>query len=211
MRRLSLAHWLTVLAAVATLVLVLVWTRSVQDVIPVATAAANIDAGDRIESGSVVWVDAQTDTLLGGLITDGGVLAGEVVAARRIVVGEPILTSDVRSVDADDGLRAMALPIGRDHAVGGDLAPGDRVDVLAVSESGAVRVVAADVAVLSMPGSDGTGLAGAGGWWLTVSVDAETVRRLAAGLVTDELFVVRATGAEPIPVDETVPPPTEAG
>lgn len=207
MRRLSLAHWLTVLAALSTLVLALLWTRSVQDLTPVATAGEAIPAGNRIEASSVVWVDAQSDMQLDGLIIDGSVLEGEKVAARAISAGEPILVSDVRSVEDTDGLRAMSLPIPRDHAVGGDLGSGDRVDVIGVGEDGQPSVVAADVAVLATARSGGEGLA-AGAWWVTVSVDAATARRLAGAMVTDEVFVVRSTGAEPIPVGETTPPPT---
>jgi Flp pilus assembly protein CpaB len=106
----------------------------------------------------------------------------------RLAQGALLRVDDLRSPQADDA-RAMSLPIGTARAVGGLLQPGDRVDVIAGGADGA-DYVARDLAVLDV-GEGGGGLAGAAGYAVTVSVDADEALRLARALRTGDLDLVR--------------------
>ena len=119
---------------------------------------------------------------------------GRVVTAPTLT-GEPLLPSQVRTRAADDGRRAMSIPVDRARAVNGDLAPGDRVDVV-TARDGIASVVAADLEVLDI--SDGeSGAFGArrGEVTLTLAVDVEDAQLLAAALADGDFVLTRVTGA----------------
>ncbi|HVM00837.1 MAG TPA: hypothetical protein VM324_16225 [Egibacteraceae bacterium] len=95
----------------------------------------------------------------------------------------------------------MSLPIDRERAAGGDLARGDRVDVVAVVE-GRALYVAADLEVLAVASSRGDGaLAAPGRFFVTVAVDEPTALALARALEIGTVSVLRSTGSLPATVD----------
>jgi hypothetical protein len=128
------------------------------------------------------------------------------VAARSISESEPILRTDARPVAADDGLRAMSVPLPLANAVGGDLAVGDEVDVLVVRETG-TRFVAGAVPVLALPDADTAGLVGATSeWWVVLAVEDTEALEIADGVENGTVYLLRSTGTPAITTQELIPP-----
>jgi pilus assembly protein CpaB len=108
----------------------------------VATKA--IAAGSTISADDLKLTDVPNSLLISGAYTDTSTAVGQ--AARvAIAQGEQItpdkLGSPAKSQNGLNsvlpaGMRAMAVPVEQVTAVGGNLLPGDRVDVIAVFTSG---------------------------------------------------------------------------
>ncbi len=138
--------------------------------------------------GSVIdrYVLATTD--IDGAILTASVGAGELIPASR-------LATELESETA----RAMSIPIEPEHAVGGDLGPGDRVDILSTFSSGDLRaktivllrgaLVLETVQTTSMALGDGQVIG------LTISVSPEDAPRLAFAIRTGEIDVVKVSGS----------------
>ena len=91
----------------------------------------------------------------------------------------------------------MSVPVDPEHAVGGALRVGDRVDVIEVQEDRATYVaIGLEVIGINESGSGGA-LDGLGSYSVTVAVDDATALRLAAAIRADRFELVRSTGAEP--------------
>ena len=120
------------------------------------------------------------------------------VATRPIAAGE--LFSTVWIVDGTelDSGRVISIPLQPEHAVGGTLSPGDRIDILAtfdVGEAWARTVVLAQaVEVREVVRAEGL-IDDPGQIGVTVSVDAAQSARLAVVIRNAEIDVVRVTGA----------------
>lgn len=72
-------------------------------------------------------------TAFEGAIVKEAILAGEPLTARKVVrAGQ----SGYMAVVVEPGMRAMAIPINAETAVGGFILPGDRVDVLQSRDAG---------------------------------------------------------------------------
>jgi Flp pilus assembly protein CpaB len=99
----------------------------------------------------------------------------------------------------------MSLPIDRVDAVGGDLAAGDRVDIISVS-GGSASYIAVDLEVIATQNSDGrTGALSSSAlstYYVTVSIDDQAALAVALAMDVGEVAVLRSTGAEPVPIDE---------
>lgn len=123
---------------------------------------------------------------------DGAVLTRPVHAGELIPVGWLASEGDAPDV------RAMAIPIEPEHAVGGALRPGDRVDVLATFDASDARarttVLARGVDVLEVVRTEGITLGDDALTAVTLAVDAQDAVRLAFAVRTAELDVVRVDG-----------------
>jgi Flp pilus assembly protein CpaB len=128
-------------------------------VVTVVVAAADLPAGHALTGADLATAEWPPDLVPDGTVRAPADLTGAVLAApvRR---GEPV--TDARLVGP--GLWAqvppgqVAAPVRlADLAVAALLRAGDRVDVLATTEDGGTRVVAAGALVLAVPpdGSDG--------------------------------------------------------
>ena len=195
--RFSTAHLVAVAAGLTAAVLLLTWTRSQERVIPVVVAAHDIAAGVGVDTADLAVVEIPAGTVLAGSLTSADqleTLAGR-VTTRSIARSEPVLASDTRPAEADTGVRAMSFPLSAANAVGGDLSPGDRVDVLVVTDD-ATRYVATGVPVLAIPESQAAGLATAtSAWWVTLGVDDAQALEIADGSEHGTIYVLRSNGA----------------
>ena len=168
------------------------------------------------EGGSLVWAAAR-DLPEGAVLGDADVelvsveLPGDLLpnylGGRTALAGSTLLKPLRRGelvaaawvTDADAApTRSIAVPITSDHAVGGALRPGDRVDVLATLESPrgtaetTVLVQAAEVeGILRAEGllAEGDSFGG-----ITLSVAPEDAARIAFALRSAEIDVVRLDG-----------------
>ena len=100
--------------------------------VPVAVAARDIPAGEAVRISDLRFTEvAASSRLLGELVPRGELAAlNGPIAGRSIVEGSPLLRDDLVAAVAGGRQRAMSLPVEREHAVGGALHPGDRVDVI---------------------------------------------------------------------------------
>lgn len=121
------------------------------------------------------------------------------VLTRPLVAGELIPRAWLASGASVEAGRSMTIPVTPEHAVGGRLRPGDRVDVYATFDSGDVRartsVLVRGVEVLDVVETGGLVLGEEAVAGLTVAVTPSEAARLAFAIRTAELDVALVAGA----------------
>ena len=174
--------------------------------VDVAVAVENLAPGTAIResdfTGRSIEVSSADD--LSGLLSVGDVsrlLADGARSTRPIPAGTLVGPGDLAVVPVTVS-RAMSFPIDRAHAVGGALAPGDRIDLVSV-DGGVARFVLVDAVVTSVSEPASTGRS----FWLTVEVDAAGSLRLGRAVAGTSLYVVRSTWAPPADPAMVDPPP----
>jgi len=104
-------------------------------------ATQDIDAGTRISADMVKVADVPEEFLVTGAFSETNLVVGETTRVA-IATGEAITPTKVGSLVEGEGLgsvlasgqRGIALRVEEGTAVGGNLLPGDRVDVIAIFE-----------------------------------------------------------------------------
>lgn len=200
--RFSTGHLLVLAAGVLGATATLAALRAADARVEVVVARSDLAVGDRIGADDLGTEEVRADdALLARLVpaADAPDLVGQVVAAN-LGRGDPILAAQLRTVAAPDGGRAMSFAIDASRAVGGAIEVGDRVDIVAVDRDGAVGYALVDAEVLDRRrADDGAPIRGGDSeLTLTVGVDGEGARRLAAALAAGDVTVVRSTGAAQI-------------
>jgi Flp pilus assembly protein CpaB len=209
--RISLGHLFMIASALLAFGLVVSLLQDRTATVRVLVADREILPGAPVTPDLVREVTVPADSDLVGSLATINALGGTPTASQRIAAGDPITVTALAPSGSPSGLRAMSLPIDRIDAVGGDLAPGDRVDVIATT-GGTARYVAVDLEVLATQVDESTGgLTNSGvlsNYYITVSVDDQTALELALALDTAEVSVLRSTGANPVATggEELVPP-----
>ena len=176
----------------------------------VAVAARDIAAGESVEEADLRLVELSgSDEVLNGLVSAGELsrLRG-FLATRSIPAGALVARVDLASPAESGRLRAMSIPVDVEHAVGGALRPGDRVDVIDGAASPEPAFVLSDAEVLAVAKPPSSGLGGTRQYWITVTVDARSATRVAGAVARGKVEVVRATGAPPIPASALPAGPT---
>lgn len=209
--RLTPQHWLALVLAAVTFVLIFAAVRDRRETVMVVVARDPIPAATPVTEGMVRAVELPADSPLVASMVELDDLSGDGwVTTRPVAEGEPLTDQALAGDVPEDGRRAMSLPVPREHATGGDLRAGDRVDVLGVvvGEAGdQVDYVVTDVEVLAV-GAEQSGAVGSrpSEFSVTVAVDGTQARDLARALAAGSVEIVRSTGAEPL-----VPPPIGGG
>lgn len=201
-----------VLSGLLAFLLTLSLIRGRAETFRIAVAGRDIAAGTKVTPEEFRFVD------VGGLgsstlrtFLQPGTL-GEVsgwVAATSISEGDPVTRSEFRPPSAPGGLEAMSVPLDPDLAVGGALAPGDVVDVIAV-QGGTASYLVRGAQVLAVHSGAVAGLgAGSSGFSVTIAVDSSSALAIAAAISAGNgaVQLVRSTGAAP---QSAQPPPTGA-
>jgi Flp pilus assembly protein CpaB len=199
-----------IVSGLLAFLLILSWMRSQQELVEVAVATEEIRSGNVVTAAAFGFVEVPADGSFDGRLIspeDATTLVGS-VATRFIAPGEPILDSDLRPIETPEGLRAMSLPLQVNRAVGGALAVGDRVDIIGFDDAGA-RYIAADVAVLGIPGESSSAFGAGASYAITVAVDDVQALALAEALEFSELHVLRSTGAPEVTLERLVPRPAD--
>jgi len=210
--RLSAGHVVMAVAGLLGFLLTLTLLDAADETVPVAVAASDIEAGERIDAASFGVVDVRADAA----VLDTLVLGEEIdtimghVAGRRIGRGELVSLSDLETAGRGAVPRSMSFSIDVARALDGVLNAGDRVDVVAAAE-GAAHYVLADVEVLAVDDGGRSGALQTGGDALTVTVAVRPgdAVRLAAALDGAEVTLVRSTGA--VPLEGASPTASEPG
>ena len=160
-------------------------------------AAHEIPPGSILSPGDLKTIEADlppealehyalASTPVGGAFVARGIPAGQLVPLESL------------SDQAPSASRQMTVPVAAEHAVGGDLKPGDLIDILVTLDAGrssartSVLVSEAEVlGVVEVAGSFGSGGSPIG---VTIAVAADDAPRLALALRTGEIDIVRAVG-----------------
>jgi pilus assembly protein CpaB len=188
--RLSTGHWVMLLAGVVAVVLNFAFLRSQQHTVDVAVADVDLVAGSLLNAADVTFTPVHVEeSVQQGLVSTADLDPGMVVV-RTIPAGTLLSKADLAT--RSNGKRAMSIPIDREHAVGGLLERGDRVDVVA-SDSGTARYVLVGAEVLSV--SDASGALGTD-YSVTLALDADGVLAVAAAMSEGSLEIIRSTGAD---------------
>lgn len=117
--------------------------------------------------------------------------------------------ANLRAPSTTSEYRAMSLPVEVEHAAGGDLLPGDLVDVIRVDDEEA-SYVATGLRVLDIPGQTDGAFGLSGSFYLVLQVDDRTALKLALALANAEVEVLRSTGSASVTVRSVVEPSLSA-
>ena len=197
-RRFSSTHLLIAAVAVLAFVLNFLALRSRDANVMVATADHSAPQGAALTEDLVALIPIST-----GFAGIDSLLAEDALAdfdgwalARPVEEGDLITVDDLVEPGIAGGLRAMSLPVPPEHAAGGRLAVGDRVDVITVSQDVA-SYVATGLEVTAVPTPDSSTFSSAT-HHVVVGVTSDEALRLAEALDAGSIEVIRATGAPPL-------------
>lgn len=200
-RRLSTTHVLIAIVVILAFVLNLLVLQDRGDTTLVAMADEALPAGSTLDSDvlRLVPVDAGFEGLPG--LIDESELAGldGWVLARSIPAGGLLDSSALVEAGSGSGMRAMSLAVPEEHAAGGSLVAGDRVDVIAVVEDEA-SFIATDLEVVSVASESGS-IGEISEFHIVVNVEPEAALDLATALAAGPIEVIRSTGARPVAGD----------
>jgi Flp pilus assembly protein CpaB len=190
-------HLVMIVAGLLGMLLTLALLRSADHRVRVAVAAHDLLPGDRIGPDDVRYERVKMDDdLLATVLEpdDVDAIAGS-VAIGPIDEGELVARRDLRQPAAGSGLRAVSIPIDPSRAVAGDLAAGDRADViLAGDREVAIIVAGAEVLSVNHP-DDGAFTAAEDELTITLAVDAHESQLLTAAVTDGDILVARSTGS----------------
>ncbi len=196
-RRLSLAHVFIAIVGILAFVLNLLVLSNRDETVLVSIATEPLIAGSSLNPDALrlVPIDASFEGV-GELVTDGDLASFEgYVLQRSIPAGGLIDRSAMVAPNSGTGKRTMSIPVPVEHAAGGSLISGDRVDVITVADGVAI-FAATDLEVVAVAdltaGSIGVGSA----YHVVVAVTADEALKIAAALEAGPLDLVRSTGAE---------------
>lgn len=188
-----------IVAGLLTFVLVAGALRDRAQTVAVAVAAHDIASGATVTAADVRVVElASSSPLRASVLSPSALDAGAQVATRRIAAGEPMLPSSLAGAAAPGGLRAMSIPVAAEHAVGGELGVGDRVDVISADEGRVEYVVRGAEVIGVAPRRSASGLASSSGgqFYVTVAIEPGDALRLAGAINGGKIELVRSTGAD---------------
>ena len=161
------------------------------DVTRVCVATRDIEPGERIDDGSVAVEDWVSSLLPSDAFTSMEEVAGKTATSRipkrAVVSAAYFIEKPVGSLEVPDGMVAVSVASDEEHALGGAIKAGDRVDVYASRDSVADLLLSAQVLDTSSERLGGAELS-----WVTLGVEPERVPELLA--VTSQGMVTIATG-----------------
>jgi Flp pilus assembly protein CpaB len=198
-RRLSGSHLFIGIVAVLAFALNYLALQDREATTLVAVAARPLPAGSLLGADDVRFVPVASEFEgVGSLLTQAELGTREGWFLTRPVGIDGIIDEGLLSEPgAPSGLRAMSIPVEVEHAAGGGIGVGDRVDVISTAGDEAAYVVS-DVSVLSVANRDAAPLGAIGAYHIVVAVDADQALLLAEAISHGSLEVVRSTGAPPV-------------
>jgi len=198
-RRLSATHVLIAVVVILAFVLNLLVLQDRSATTLVAVAEERLAAGSVLGPGDLrlVPVDSGFEGL-SDLVTEEQIpaLDGSLLS-RSIEPGGLVDGSALLRPGSGSGLRSMSLPVPSEHAAGGALTPGDRVDVISVIDGNA-GYIATDLEVVSVAAESSGAIGTISDYHVVVSVEADEALELAQALDRGSLEILRSTGAEAI-------------
>lgn len=194
--RVSTGHVFVMVAGVLAFLLNLTVLQGARDTDTFGVASSEIPAGSVLTPELVVFTELQTGSELAEVLFGIQEIESRYgsVVVHSMSPGEPFTPSVLRETAAPSGLRAMSIPVAIEHAAGGRISPGDRIDVVSVND-GRAAVVARDLEVLDVADRERGGIAGPGAFFVVVGVDVDASLLLAEAMATSRIEVLLATGA----------------
>ncbi len=192
-RRPSSGHLVMVAAGLLGVVLTLAAFASADHRVEIAVAARDLHPGDTVDDASFRFERVQMGSaLLARMVSPAAATSLRGTITRDAIgAGDPIPRSSLLRAAARRGRRSLSIAVPKTRAVGGKLAPGDRIDVF--DQAGAV---ATDVEVLEVDQPGGSaGLTGDDTVSVILAVDVRQAALLARSAKDDSLVLVLATGA----------------
>lgn len=198
-RRLSATHVVIAIVVILAFVLNLLVLQDRSSTTLVAVADRALVTGSVIDRSSIRLVPVDSDFEgISRLVTEDDLANLEgYVLTRPIPEGGLFDRPALVRPGSESGLRSMSLPVPVEHAAGGSLTAGDRVDVIAVDDD-AARFVAVDLEVISVSETGSGSIGSISAYHLVVNVDADQALELAEALAAGPVEVLRATGADRI-------------
>ena len=133
---------------------------------------------------------------------EGGVVTRPVMQGEMVAVG-----AIAEEATASTG-RSITIPVSPEHAVGGALRPGDRIDVFGTFDAGDARartlLLVRGVSIRDIVEAGGVVVEQESVIGVTVSVTPEEAARLAFAIRSADLDIVRVDGNAEIGSDVTV-------
>lgn len=178
-----------------------------QTTVPVWTTVRDLPQDHILGSDDIELVEANLPaSVLARYVPAEQVLEGAILT-RAVGAGE-LIAADWISSAGSSASRSMTIPVAPEHAVGGDLRPGDRIDVYATFDPGDIRAKTS----LLLRGAEVLEVVTAGGLTLgdealvgvTVGISPEDSARVAFAVRTAEIDIVRVVGAVGTEGTETV-------
>lgn len=162
------------------------------------SARGDLAVDQILTSEDLVPVQARLDPQ----VLDGYVMADEavsgVVVTRPLLEGELVPRSAIAAAEVGEG-RSITIPVAPEHAVGGMVRPGDRIDVITTFDAGDVRArtitLIHAVRVLDVVEAEGLVLGEGQMAGITVEVPPGDAARLAFAIRTGEIDIARLSGA----------------
>ncbi len=198
-RRLSLTHVLIAVVVILAFVLNLLVLQDRSSTTLVAVAERPLTAGSPLDASTLrlVPVDSGFEGLA-DLVTEEELAAVDGwLLSRSIAEGGLVNEPNIVAPSSESGLRSMSLPVPIEHASGGALVAGDRVDVISVTDDAALYV-ATDLEVVSVADAQGGAIGTISSYHVVVSVEADEALALAEALDRGSMEIVRSTGSETI-------------
>lgn len=198
-RRVSATHLLIGVVVILAFLLNFLALQDRKQTTMVAVANNALSAGSTLSMSDLRFIPIDADfEAIGSLIDEGGVSVYEGwVLQRPIADGELIRPGILGEPGAPSGLRTMSLPASVEHAAGGALSSGDRIDIISVLD-GTAFYVATDVEVLGISESEGASFGGSANFHILIAVESDQALALAGAIDSGSLEVVRSTGASRI-------------
>lgn len=203
-RRLSATHVLIAVVVILAFVLNLLVLQDRSATTMVAVADRPLTTGSAVASHVVRLIPIETSFgALDGLVTEEDLdhFDGWVVG-RALDEGDLIDRASLVQPGGGSGLREMSVPVAKEHAAGGVLAPGDRVDVISTQDDVAFYV-AAGLEVTGVAESDGGAIGTTGQYHVVVAVTSDEALAIAEAIAAGSVEIVRSTGAEEIEGSES--------
>lgn len=195
--RLSAGHLVMVIAGLLGALLSLAVLRASDHRIEVAVAAHELPANSVFTANDVRWTRVAIDhDVERSLVhrSDLDALDGS-IASVRVRAGALIGRRDLVHAAAPHRLRSLGIPVTPEHAVGGDLQSGDRVDVLS-TDSEHPGITVANLQVLDVKHQSSALSSGDDKLTVVVALSASDADALATVLGSDKFVLVLATGAD---------------
>jgi Flp pilus assembly protein CpaB len=159
-------------------------------------AAHDLASGTRLGPGDLTAAPVRLTPEVEARYLDASTILDAMYLTSPVRSGEMISRSAVAPRFPGER-RAMTLPVGAEHAVGGSLSPGDRVDVYATfpESSGRAVLLLGDAEVLEIVTAGGLVVAEESLVGITVEVEEEQAASVATAIRGAELDVVRIDAA----------------
>jgi Flp pilus assembly protein CpaB len=166
--------------------------------VDVWAAAHDLGAGTTLRAEDVLVAGVKLPgELLPRYVLASGTLEGASLN-QAVRAGELIPAASVRNSDVEAVGRSMTIPVTPEHANGGALRPGDRIDVFATFNPGDLRartaLLVGDVEVLGVVTAGGLVGGDVSAVGVTVAVSPEDAARVAYAIRNAELDIARITG-----------------